>query len=79
MVRRIPLYHCCSSFLSKCVAFCRSNSSCCESLLWLCGDNVSPCSVISKCPIRVLLLISWSKVLWMPIFSAVSCLPLNAG
>lgn len=31
----IPLYHCCSSFLSKCVAFWRSASSCCDSLLWL--------------------------------------------
>lgn len=29
----VPLYHCCSSFLSKCVAFWRSESSCWESLL----------------------------------------------
>jgi hypothetical protein len=32
MAWRIPLYHCCSSFLSKCVDFCSSANCSCESL-----------------------------------------------
>lgn len=36
-----PLYHCCSSFLSKCVEFCSSWSCSCDSLDWLYSHKMS--------------------------------------
>lgn len=52
-VRRCaPLYHCCSSFLSKWVAFWRSASSCWESLLWLLGWMLAPHPAIQCVPLQ---------------------------
>jgi len=77
--RDAPLYHCCSSFLSKCVAFSRSCNSCCDSLLWLpLRCNVSLFSTRLKYEIPVLLLISCSRPV-IAIFSAEACLRWKAG